>query len=393
MFGRLRGASKLSLIKIGLAAFSLITLIFFLYFWRVGTLTRGFSPSEVLAQKSSLSFQAIMDNPLYAPHKVLSYSVQKVLGQGAPSVRAISGGLAVLFLFSFYHLTRGWFGKMVGFFATLLLAATPWVILLARSATPTILLLTPLILITCYYWLTRSRGAMSFSALMISGALNLYVPGMVWLVLLGLFVSRKNWSSLLDDINRLTKLAAFGFCALLISPLIYASVKNPHVIASLFLIPVDWSPLLTTLKSIAWSVLATTWRTPTHTDFIIGRLPMLNAAQIALGLFGGFALWKLARNKLYILIGLAVFGTAAAGINRDLSFLTLSLPALAVTIAAGLRYLYMEWKSVFPKNPIPKYLAFSLITVLAALQVVYGVRYSLIAWPNTPATRSTYVLK
>ena len=94
-----------------------------------------------------------------------------------------------------------------------------------------------------------------------------------------------------------------------------------------------------------------------------------------------------------MLLGLSVFGIVAAALNRNLLLLIYVLPAVAVAVAAGLRYLYMEWKSIFPKNPIPKYLAVALITGLVGMHIAYGLRYSLLAWPNTAATKSTYVLK
>ena len=96
---------------------------------------------------------------------------------------------------------------------------------------------------------------------------------------------------------------------------------------------------------------------------------------------------------MYLLVFVATFGVLAAGINRNLVLLTPALAAFSVALAAGLRYLYMEWKSVFPLNPIPKYMAIVLIASLALLHVSYGLRYSLSAWPNTTETRATFMLK
>lgn len=392
MLGRLNNLSKRSL----LGWSRLIVLAFFIYvlfLWQLGTLTRGFSPAEVFAQTSSSSLQAIIDNPVNAPHKILQYAVQRTAGRSAFDLRIISVVFALLFLFSFYQLVRSWFGKMIGFFSTVFLAATPWFILLARSATPAILLLAPIVIIAGYYWFKRRRDTKAFMALTAAIILGIYVPGVVWLLLIGYIVSRRKLRASFVDIKRINKIAVFLLSIIFISPLIYASIKNPRIIQDLFLIPADWLSLLVLIKSIAWSTLALFWRAPVHIDFIIGRLPVINLTQAILALFGVFALWRLARSKLYALIILFVFAVIAAGLNRDLILLTLALPALAITTAAGLRYLYLEWRNVFPKNPIPKYLAIFLIAALAVLHVVYGIRYSLVAWPNTTATRTTYMLK
>ena len=379
--------------KYGLALLLLAAFIFFAYFWRLGTLTNGLSAGEAAARTASSSLQAIINDPSYGPHKIAQFISQKILGHGAADIRIVSVLSALFFLVCFYKLVRGWFGKMIGLFASLFLAATPWFILIARDGSPSILLLTPLAILASYYWLARSESSRAFYVLIVTCALSLYVPGMIWLILLGLLLTRKDFSAHSANLNRISKYSAYLLAAFIIAPLIYASVNNLEIIKSIFLVPEQWASALISLKSIVWSFLALVWRTPTHADFIIGRLPMLNIAQIALATFGCFALYKLARPKMYLLVFIAAFGIITAGINRNLVFLTFALAAVAVALAAGLRYLYMEWKSVFPLNPIPKYMAIVLISSLALLHVSYGLRYSLVAWPNTTETRSTYVIK
>jgi len=371
----------------------LAAFIFSFYFWRLGTLTTGLGPAEVNARSSSSSLHLILDNPVYAPHKILAYAVQKIFGHGALALRSVSAVLAVLFLFCFYQLVKGWFGRLIGFFTTLFLAATPWFVLLARSAGPEILLLTPIVVLASYYWLIRLKSWPAWLALLISSGLILYLPGGLWLILLGGLLARKNLRQATEGLNLDEKILGTLILLVIFAPLVYANVRQPSALKPLLLIPAVWPSIVVGVKSIVWDVLALFWRTPVHADFAVGRLPMFNGGQIALALFGGFALLKLARSKLYLLLGMVVFGILAAGINRSLVLLTLAAPAIALSVAAGLRYLYMEWRSVFPKNPLPKYLALALIASLVAIHVFYGLRYSLIAWPNSAATRSTYVLK
>ena len=379
--------------KYGLALLLLAAFIFFAYFWRLGTLTNGLSAGEAAARTASSSLQAIINDPSYGPHKIAQFISQKILGHGAADIRIVSVLSALFFLVCFYKLVRGWFGKMVGLVATVFLASTPWFILIARNGSPSILLLAPLAILALYYWFVRSESPRAHYALLAVGALSLYVPGMIWLILFGLLLARKDFGAHSANLSRIGKFIAYILAALIVTPLIYASVNNLETIKSIFLVPDQWASALITLKSIVWSFLALIWRTPTHTDFIIGRLAMLNIAQIALAVFGCFALYKLARGKMYLLVFVATFGVLAAGINRNLVLLTPALAAFSVALAAGLRYLYMEWKSVFPLNPIPKYMAIVLIASLALLHVSYGLRYSLSAWPNTTETRATFMLK
>ena len=393
MFGWRHRKSKLEITRIVVVAFLLATLIFSLYFWRLGTLTSGLGPVEVDSRAASSSLQQVADSPVYAPHKVLSYASQKVFGPSTLALRSVSVMLAILFLVFFYQLVKGWFGKIIGFFATLLLAATPWFILLARSGGPEIFLLAPIIVLASYYWLIRSKRWPAWLVLVVSSGLVAYLPGGILLIFLGAVIARRDLYRAAGSLGRFHKFLGTVTLLFILSPLAYAGVKNPSALKLLLLIPADWPSIWIVMKSAAWDVLALFYRTPQPGDFIIGRLPMFYGVQIILALFGSFALFKLARSKLYLLIAVIGFGVLAAAVNRNLAFLSLVLPAVALAVAAGLRYLYMEWRRVFPKNPLPKYLALVLIASLVGMHVFYGLRYSLIAWPNSAATRSTYVLK
>lgn len=393
MFDWWRKKSKIKIMRIVATVFLLGVFVFSFYFWRLGTLTPGLSPTEISARSSSSSLRLIADNPLYAPHKIIAYSVQKIFGHGALALRGVSVVLAIILLTCFYLLAKEWFGKTIGFFATLLLAATPWFVLLARSAGPEILLLTPIVVLTSYYWLIRSKSRSAWLALLISSGLVVYLPGGVFLILLSAVFARKSLNHAAQAYGSISKIVGALVLLIILAPLVYVGIKNPSTLKPLLLIPAIWPSAVVAAKTTAWDVLALFWRAPLHADFIIGRRPMFSGAQIVLALFGGFALLRLAKSKLYLLLAMIVFGILAAGINRNLALLSFVLPAISLSVAGGLRYLYIQWRSVFPKNPLPKYFALTLIASLVAIHIFYGLHYSLVAWPNSSATRSTYVLK
>jgi len=178
----------------------------------------------------------------------------------------------------------------------------------------------------------------------------------------------------------------------IILPLIVSGISHPDVIKQLFLVPDSWLPISVTLKNTAWGVAAIFIKAPTH-PLIMANLPIINLVALALGIFGIYALQAAARAKAIWLCLSIVLAIVAAGLNNNVVFLALGLPAMALLISAGLRYLYIEWRAIFPRNPVPKTFALILIAGVVATQVYYGIRYSLIAWPHTSATRSVYVLK
>ncbi len=385
--------SKLGITKLTTSSLLLGGLIFTLFFWNLSALTKGLSPAELSARSASSSVHTILYNPVYAPHKVLQYATSHIFTPSALALRSVSAVMAVIFLVCFFELVKSWFGKLIGFIAVLLLAATPWFVLLARSGGPEILLMAPVAVLASYYWLVRSKSRSAWLALIFSVCLVIYLPGGIWLILFGTLLARDHLKQSIGNISFWEKIIGVLALSIILAPLVYGSLRNSSALKPLLLIPHDWPSIAVAVKSIGWDVLSLFWRTPQHADFTIGRLPMLDGAQIALALFGGFALLKLARAKLYLLLGIVLFGVIAAGINRNLALLTFVLPAIALTVAGGLRYLYIQWRGVFPKNPLPKYFALTLIALLASVHIFYGLRYSLIAWPNSAATRSTYVLK
>src|SRR3989338_5907438 len=80
----------------------LALLIFVLFFWQLGSLTKGLSPAESAAATASSSLSIIIDNPTYGPHKLLSYGFQKVFGHGPLQIRLSSAVFSLLFLLCFY---------------------------------------------------------------------------------------------------------------------------------------------------------------------------------------------------------------------------------------------------------------------------------------------------
>jgi hypothetical protein len=128
-------------------------------------------------------------------------------------------------------------------------------------------------------------------------------------------------------------------------------------------------------------------------SLIVARLPLLTILLVALMIFGIYAMWTAAQSKARWLALGVVYAIVAAGFNNDIVLLALGLPAIIIFAAAGLRYLYIEWRSIFPRNPVPKTFALVLIALVAMTQLYFGLRYALSAWPNTPATRAAYVLK
>jgi hypothetical protein len=168
---------------------------------------------------------------------------------------------------------------------------------------------------------------------------------------------------------------------------------HPESLKQLFLVPVNWPSPLHFGSEIIHMASSIFVRTQGQSLILINNLPILNIALIALAAFGSYALFTAIRSKALTLGFSIVLAIILAALQENISYLALAVPALSTAVTAGLRYLYIEWRGIFPRNPVPKTFAMILIAVVALAQIYYGLDYSLRAWPHTPTVRQTYVLK
>lgn len=369
--------------------------LFFIFFWHLGSWTAGLSASESEAIKKSASLQGLIDSPANLPHNLFGYLLQKLDRDSIFSLRAVSAAFAVVFIACFYKIAKSWFGAFVAYLAALSLAATPLVLLAGRSATADIMFLAPLAVGASYFWMTRSKntGRTSFIIFTATVALALYTPGTFWLLVAGLVAARGVLlRTLRSQPKWLVVVGGLVFLGLL-SPLLWAGYSHFSSVKEVLLIPDTFAGALETLKSIAWMFLGVVWRSAEHNDLQIAERALLDAAQIILALFGSYAIWAKARSKTYGLAAMALLGITLAGISKNFSVLLFAIIPICILMAAGLRYLYIEWLGVFPRNPLPRALAVLLMSAVVVIHIFFGLRYSLIAWPHTVATRNTYVIK
>ncbi len=371
------------------------SLYWFLYIWRLGSLTPGLSITETAAAADSTTWQNILNNPTYAPHKLLQFGSQTLIGSSAASLRLASVIFAAIFIICFYLLASKWFGRLIGLVMSLFFAAMPWMVIGSRSATPFVLLLAPLAVLSSYHWLGRAKRWLTAAYLVfsITTAASLYIPGMVWILLFSLIFSRKVLWFNIKRVKIIYLFLGILFFGATISPLVYVAAGDHDILRQIALLPANLPAIDTLIKNVGWSLSALFMRAPEHFEWLVGRIPILSAVLTALVLFGTYAMSVMAAKKLYLMISLLIYGVFMAGLNDNLVYLTFAIVPLLIIAAAGLRFLFLEWQNIFPKNPIPRHFAYGLMLLLALSQVIYGANYTISAWPNTPETKATYMIK
>lgn len=362
--------------------------------WRLGSLPISLSQSEKLSVATS-NLGAIFKSPLNAPYRLLQDLLLHI-NHSAFSARLASVIVALIFTTTFYYLLKSWFGKSIAVLSTIILVFTPYFIISARSATPAIMFFIPILAMAAYCAASRHPGdRLPILFLIVSTGLALYIPGLVWLILImGIYrFSKLRDMAFQADLNAKYYLILGLLLLVILLPLIVGLVTHPAVVKQWLLIPNIFPGLGGIVKSWLWALSAFFLQARAHQDLIIAKLPLLNAAQIGLLVFGGYVMWTRLRLELIAIIGSCLIIALLSGLNNDYGVLALALPLLTIMMGMGLRYLFIEWRHIFPLNPIAKAFAIGLMSVLVLSHVLFGIRYSLVAWPATVAAKHSNVLK
>ena len=109
-----------------------------------------------------------------------------------------------------------------------------------------------------------------------------------------------------------------------------------------------------------------------------------------LGIYAYYNKRKLDRTKL--IAGVLVLGTVLIGLQGSVSMILLA-PFVYLLITAGVAYLLDQWLTVYPRNPLARFIGVSLIILTVGLSCLFNLRHYFVAWPNAPATKQVYKYK
>lgn len=371
----------------------LFALVIAVMFWHIGSVPPGMSPAEKVAVAESSSLSAIWNWPLNAPHKLLQYGLQSLGCGSAGWMRSISAVFGVLISLCLYTLVKNWFGRFIGALSVLLLVGTPLFLILARSATPQVMLLVGLLPLAWFVASKQSKSWLIFNAVfLVLCAAAIYSPGVIWPVLLAGIFWRRNVVAVLGRVPRPRLILSAGLFVVLIAPLLF-SLADINFLRQWLLFPQYMPQAVEVLKNVGWAPMSFVFRTSAGSQFLVGTSAIFGLTQIVFMVLGIIAMVRQAAREAIWLSAFASLGIILYVVNGVVTTLLLSLPPLIIFAAAGMRYLYTEWKIVFPKNPIPHFVAVLLLSLVCFQQLAYGVHYAYKAWPHSVQTKKLYVLK
>ncbi|MGZ6005280.1 MAG: hypothetical protein ACXWLH_03960 [Candidatus Saccharimonadales bacterium] len=359
--------------------------------FRLGTLTPGLSQPEIANHLRSGGLKQIIDNPLNAPYNLLNLGLSKLGRSGALSLRAVSAAYAFVTVLLFYYVVSRWHDKKTAIWGTLLFVTSAWFLHYARLAVPSISATLLLASLAYGHWIRKTKHSAFVGIIgIILAAWLIYIPGLVWFVVIGGIWQSKHIGEHLKD-TKLSIPVIIGLGVALLTPLAVAISRQPSLLKPMAGLQSGGLPnpydYFRHLLNVPFQIF---FRGPNNPVVGLGRLPLLDVftlTMFVLGIYTYIQRKQLDRSK--ILAGTLVIGSLLVALQGSLSIIVLA-PVVYLIVTAGVGYFANQWLKVYPRNPLAKSIGIALVSLLVALSCIYNLRQYFVAWSQAPATKRVY---
>lgn len=379
--------SRQTYILVGLALASFCFLTF-----RLVKLLPGMASAEQPLPTVNSLLHVIWYQPLELPahlSRLLIAGISPYTGVGLSRLPSVL--LALGLILAMYWLLKRWYNYRLALFGVVLLMTAPWLLHVGRLATNDIVypfgMVVLLVLIALWHQQKRSKWLLYGSA--VAASILLYVPGMIWLLLWGAFLERRNIMASIKN-NRWSATIASVLAITILVPLGHALYGDWHMYRPLLGLPEQWPAILHAGKQflLTWKYI-----------FIGGfQNPLYNLASLALlnflvtiGFAVGVYLYSLHPKAMRTrqLAGLWLIGTILIALQGPVA-IQLILPIVLVLAVGGIGYLLHLWLRVFPRNPLARSFGIGLVGLMVLFAVAYNVLNYYVAWPNNGDTKAVF---
>lgn len=370
-------------------------ILYYLLWFRLGSLTPGLSSSEATAQAhlalKDISASSILANPLYLPYSVILYVLQAFGLHGPTALRGVSAVIGTVSAVSFYLIIRRWHTPRLAIFGTLLFATSSWFLHLSRYGSTDILYVGIIAVILTGVWLQQSkRRRLMLAFVMVAGTLYIYVPGMIWFIALtGIWQAKRILREMKHVPLWFNALIGIG-ALILLSPLVWSVTRDTNLLKPLLGLPQQWPQLGDLLQNIINIPVYIFVRGPNDPAVWLpgtSYLDIFSGMMLIIGIY--WSIFRFRLDRIRITYGVLLLGSALV-ISGGPTSMAILLPFLYLLITAGMTFMLQQWFTVFPRNPIARTIGTSLLSLAVLVTVFYHINHYFIAWPNTPSVRNTF---
>jgi len=279
-----------------------------------------------------------------------------------------------------------------------LFITSSWLLHTTHLATPLILLVFgPLLAIAALtlFLRTKNHHSLAFFLLAAALAITAYIPYLPWIVMIAfvviLFFERK----LISGLKTWQIITAATIYSLILLPLFTSLIRYPGQLHELLGIPKVLPTLEVYFHSFLYTMSMIAFRSAPFPELHLGRLPMLDifsAAMFALGLYYFATRIKSRRSIILFASMICMLLLVPLAPLYQLSA-TILLSFVYLCVVSGIVELLNQWFSYFPRNPWARNFGVAMIVVAIGFASFYHLERYFIAWPNTPETKTVYVVK
>lgn len=400
--------------RVGLLLGLILALAALMRLYQLDSLPPGLHPDEAA---NGLDIFKILEEKDFQPfyernggRESLFFFLQSIgvtlFGNTIFGLRIVPALIGVASVAAVYLWTASWFRRRTALIAALLMAVTPWGVIISRDGfrAGMVALMIPLTL-----WLftkafqTKKNLWFILAGVSLGAGFYTYIAYRMFPLALGamlvfVFLWRRKW---LRQWWRKVAIALAAMTVVLIPLGLYA-IENPNDIAgrpggvSVFNPDLNKGDLIGTLAdTTAKTALMFNVRGDENYRHNMGGEPQFNIFVGAMFLLGIFV--AIARIKRLHYFGLLmVFGAmllpavlTAEGIPHALRSIGALAPGL-VLAAVGINYLLNRWQAVFPLNSVARGSGVGAVILLLLLSVYHGYATYFAAWANAPETYKSY---
>ncbi|HUP26039.1 MAG TPA: hypothetical protein VM124_00130 [Candidatus Limnocylindrales bacterium] len=373
-----------------LAALAVVVVVGILLTFRIGSLTHGASLAEREYINTLQSGRQILNEPIFIVHKLPVYILFKLNIHRIGVYRLVSVFMAASMVVSTYFILKRWYSLRVALLGSWLALSAAATLHIGRLALPEASFLLFMPMVAAIVWMhTTTRPHLALVMLSFLTGFSLYIPGFFWLIVALYIWQRKDfWEAIKTMRGELQLLCGFIiiFCVL---PLGLSAIQVPQNLLLAAGLPTH----LPSISQIGKNILAVPMqlfiRGLNNPIYNLGRLPLLDVFSTVMIALGAYSLrYNLTHMRTQLVLGGAIlFGIliAAGGLP-----VTVLLPLLYLLAAGGIGFMLQQWFTVFPRNPLARIIATTLVSVTVVMASFYNINRYFIAWPQTPATRQAF---
>lgn len=361
--------------------------------YKLTILAPALAPGEQRSVAASAHLHTIAADPTNLPLKLLLWAALRLPLNELLTARLAAVAMALLALGLFVYVLHRWYGPRSTVFGFFLLLGSAWFLHAGRFAGTNIeYILAILLLIAAHIVLgDHSDSRLVRYAWLAANVLLLFIPGMVWLVLLGAALQiRTLITALRQEAGTWDRAGWIALALLGIGARGAALYYRPYTWTTWLGLPdhlVSWRALLARAGNTALTLV---YQGPHDPQLWLGQLPVLDVfvcVMLAAGIVFYARHWRAQRTHLLAALLLLSFILVSVGGPVGVSVV---IPVVYLIVVAGIAYVLHAWLRVFPRNPFARLTGIGTVSVVIVLSCVYGARQYFIAWPHNPETIAVY---